>query len=224
MIFALLTLFICFLLSYAQASIMVDVIPGKSRCVGQELDDEDMAIFLFGGNHVPATSQKQIEIQKEKKTLSVSIQDPEGTYLLSNEKVPIGAPRPKEYKMPSISKRGVYDLCFELTGGNTPIRAYFHVDFKSRNSPGALDSSSTQLEHKEVPAVQQKLMHAEHLLEVIQQEINYAKDQEKNLKESGKNMSDKIQWFSLLSMAVLLITSLWQLLYLRSFFTSKKLL
>jgi hypothetical protein len=36
--------------------------------------------------------------------------------------------------------------------------------------------------------------------------------------------ASRIQWFGILSIAVLLITSLWQIVYLRHFFASKKLL
>ena len=40
----------------------------------------------------------------------------------------------------------------------------------------------------------------------------------------GERTSTRIQWFSILSIAVLLVTSIWQIIYLRRFFTSKKLL
>jgi hypothetical protein len=33
-----------------------------------------------------------------------------------------------------------------------------------------------------------------------------------------------VQWFSFLSIIILLATSLWQIIYLRTFFASKKLL
>jgi len=204
-------------------SLTIEVMPGKSRCIGQEMDEEDMAVFSFGAN-IPGANEKQIALHRDKQILTVSIQDPEGTYILQNEKVPIGAPRPRDFKQSTIQKRGVYDLCFELQGGESAVRAYFYVDFKSRDSQGTLDAATNMLDRKDVPVVEQKLAQAEHTLEVIQQEIDYAKEQEMALKESGKSMSDQIQYFSLLSMAVLVITSLWQLLYLRSFFTSKKVL
>jgi hypothetical protein len=36
--------------------------------------------------------------------------------------------------------------------------------------------------------------------------------------------NDRIEWFSYLSIFVLIATALWQLVYLRNFFSSKKLL
>lgn len=206
-----------------QGSLTIEVMPWKERCIGQEMDEQDMAVFSFGAN-IPGATEKQIAIHKEPQVLTVSIQDPEGAYILEDEKVPIGAPRPRDFKQSNIKKRGVYELCFALTGGDAAVRAYFYVDFKSRDAQGSLDAVNNMLDRKDVPAVEQKLAQAEHSLEVIQQEIDYAQEQEMALKESGKAMADQIQYFSLLSMAVLLATSLWQLLYLRSFFTSKKLL
>ena len=54
--------------------------------------------------------------------------------------------------------------------------------------------------------------------------IDFARRQESLLREAGERTSTRIQWFSILSIAVLLVTSIWQIIYLRRFFTSKKLL
>jgi hypothetical protein len=205
------------------ASLTMEVLPGQTRCVGQNMDKEDMALFSFGAQHLTGTSEKQIALHKDRQTLFVSIQDPDGAYLLNKEKVVVNA-RPREFKKSTLTQNGVYDLCFELVGGEVPLHAYFYVDFKSRNSPGSLDAVSTQLDTKDVPEVEKKLQRAEHSLSKIQKEIEFAKSQEMLLKQSGDAMSGRIQWFSLLSMAVLAITSVWQLLYLRSYFTSKKVM
>lgn len=208
-----------------EASLTVEVLPGQSRCIGQNMDKEDMALFSFGAKHLKDTTEKQIALHKEIMSLYVSIQDPDGQYLLNSEKLFMDA-RPREIKKNTISKNGVYNICFNLIGGDggVPVHAYFYVDFKSRDSPGSLDSVSTQIDSKNVPEIEKKLQHAEHTLGIIHKEIEFAKEQEMSLKESGEAMFDRIQWFSLLSMAVLAVTSLWQLLYLRSYFTNKKVL
>jgi len=41
---------------------------------------------------------------------------------------------------------------------------------------------------------------------------------------SSESTNSRIQWFSILSILILLTASLWQILYLRHFFASKKLL
>jgi hypothetical protein len=111
-----------------------------------------------------------------------------------------------------------------LVGGEIPVRSQFHIEFQSKDAKTKMKTSSNKIEKEEVPVAEAKLQLAEDTLHVIQKEIEYAKVQEMALKDSSEAVSDRIQYFSMLSMAVLVVTSLWQLIYLRSFFTSKKLL
>lgn len=55
-------------------------------------------------------------------------------------------------------------------------------------------------------------------------EIEHARMQEVFLKAAGEQTSSRIQWFSVMSIAILLVTALVQIIYLRRFFASKKLL
>jgi hypothetical protein len=61
-------------------------------------------------------------------TLLATISDPEGSTLW-NEELKIN--NKKEYKTTVIEVRGVYELCFEVTG-KSPIRVTFNVDFKNK--------------------------------------------------------------------------------------------
>lgn len=65
---------------------------------------------------------------------------------------------------------------------------------------------------------------AEEAITDISNEIDYAKRQEIELRSDSERSSDRIQWFGILSIFVLLTISCWQVLYLRHFFTTKKLL
>lgn len=61
-------------------------------------------------------------------TLLATISDPEGSTLW-NEELKIN--NKKEYKTTVIEVRGVYELCFEVTG-KSAIRVTFNVDFKNK--------------------------------------------------------------------------------------------
>jgi len=208
----ILVLFSLSLLSHG--AVQMDVFPSEMRCVGQELDEEDMALFALSAASVHRKDgQKQV--------LLATITDPEGGTIISNEKIAIGA-RPREIKE-TISVRGVYELCFELQGGTTPVRAFFHIDFKSRNAPGGLESVR-KVGKDDIPYLEQHLKAAETSMNDISREIEFARQQELSLKEAQDTTAARIQWFGILSMAILMGTSLYQLIYLRSFFASKKLL
>lgn len=152
-------------------------------------------------------------------TLLATIADPEGTTLW-NEELKIN--NKKEYKTTLIEVRGVYELCFEVTG-KSPIRVTFHVDFKNKATRQYADPSK-KVAADELPQLEVQLKLAEDALNEISNEIDFARRQESLLREAGERTSTRIQWFSILSIAVLLVTSIWQIVYLRRFFTSKKLL
>lgn len=198
----------------SRAAMQMEVYPAEMRCVGQELDEEDAALFAISAASVHRKDG-------DKQILLATITDPEGGNIISNEKITIGA-RPREFRE-KIEVRGVYELCFELQGGKTPVRAFFHVDFKSSSAPGALESVR-KVGKDDIPSLEQHLKAAETSLNDISREIEFARQQELSLKEAQDTTSARIEWFGILSMAILLGTSLYQMLYLRSFFASKKLL
>lgn len=65
---------------------------------------------------------------------------------------------------------------------------------------------------------------AEDKLSDISKEMEKSRDREAQLRDTNESTSNRIQWFSILSITVLLTISAWQMIYLRSFFRSKKLL
>lgn len=197
-----------------RGAMQMEVFPSEMRCIGQELDEEDTAMFALSAASVHRKDG-------EKQVLLATITDPDGGNIISNEKIAIGA-RPREIRE-TIQVRGVYELCFELQGGKTPVRAFFHIDFKSQNAPGSLESVR-KVGKNDIPSLEQHLKAAEASMNDISREIEFARQQELSLKETQDITAERIQWFGVLSMAILLGTSLYQLLYLRSFFASKKLL
>lgn len=65
---------------------------------------------------------------------------------------------------------------------------------------------------------------AEDKLKSISDEMGKSREREAQLRQTSETMSGRIQWFSVLSITVLLTISAWQVYYLKSFFRAKKLL
>jgi len=65
---------------------------------------------------------------------------------------------------------------------------------------------------------------AEDKLESISAEMMKSRDREATLRSTSEEVANKVEWFSIASISVLLIISLWQVFYLKSFFRAKKLL
>jgi hypothetical protein len=54
--------------------------------------------------------------------------------------------------------------------------------------------------------------------------MDAALNREERLREGAESGRDRVELFGVVSMGVLFVTALWQVVYLRSFFRSKKLL
>lgn len=87
----------------------MEVQPDQKRCIGQELDEEDYAVFSMSAIH----SHK--DNSHIKQSLVGTVEDPSGATLIT-AKIKLGGIAREEQL--SISERGVYNLCFELRDGN----------------------------------------------------------------------------------------------------------
>jgi len=185
-------------------SLQIDLYPGQEQCIGEELDQLENAVF--------ATSAVS-KVKDPKQKVTVTVTDPEEEYVLQ-EKISIGA-KLKEISH-KIETRGLYEMCFELHGGKAPVRIFFHTQYRA--------DSSRKVKEDELPTLEKQLQEVQAKIDEISREIEHTRRQEMTLKEAGETISSRIQWFSALSIIVLLSTSIWQIIYLRNFFTSKKLL
>lgn len=125
--------------------------------------------------------------------------------------------------------------------GRAPIRVFLDLDFKSRSGRGR-NSASKKV--PDIPTLEDHLKLAEDTLADIGREIDFARRAELLLRQAGgivnsnffafisyiyshaiiERTQSRIQWFAALSIIILVITSLWQLIYLRKFFADKKML
>ncbi len=215
-------LVLCVYVTHASARatnmMKIEVNPDEERCIGQQLDEEDAALFSFSAAN-PHDSTMKLKPQ-----LYATIKDPDDELLLTRESVTLGA-RSKDHKIDKIKVRGVHNLCFTVENSEKPVTVSFLIDFIGHeHAAELLGSTASRVEKGDISMLEANLKQAEETLESISDEIEFAKKQEQALKEAGELANTRIEMFSYFSMAVLLVTSVYQLLYLRSFFRSKKLL
>ena len=72
--------------------------------------------------------------------------------------------------------------------------------------------------------MEKQLDDSDHMLRDIAAEMDAALNREERLREGAESGRDRVELFGVVSMGVLFVTALWQVVYLRSFFRSKKLL
>jgi emp24/gp25L/p24 family/GOLD len=114
---------------------------------------------------------------------------------------------------------------FIIDTEDVPVRVYFGVDAKPKaaNAKTRADPSKRVVK-EDIPTLESQLLAAEEILSDISNEIEFARKQEIVLKEAADVTASRIEWFSIFSIVILFVTSVWQILYLRYFFSSKKLI
>jgi len=69
-----------------------------------------------------------------------------------------------------------------------------------------------------------ELKRLEDLSESIVQDFNYMRQREEEMRDTNENTNSRVLYFSIFSMCCLLGLATWQVLYLRKYFKSKKLI
>ena len=59
---------------------------------------------------------------------------------------------------------------------------------------------------------------------IIVSELDYLEAREAKMRNTNESTNDRVKWFSIVSILTLIGLAGWQILYLRSFFKSKKLI
>jgi hypothetical protein len=194
----------------------MELFNGEEKCIGQDFDLGDEAIFKVGG----FSSSKHGHAQ----TLLLTISSPDDSEII-NEKIQVMDTHKIREILQTIKEHGLYQMCFAYAGHNdkVPVKIYFGVDFKSKRARIGSDPSK-KLGKDDFPSFESELLAAEESLNDISQEIEFARKQEILLTEATEATASRVQWFSIFSMVILVVTSFWQIIYLNHFFKSKKIL
>lgn len=64
----------------------------------------------------------------------------------------------------------------------------------------------------------------EGVVKEIVDELNYLKKREARMRDTNESTNERVWWFSILTMAILVALGIWQILYLRSYFKRKHLI
>ncbi|ORX78928.1 hypothetical protein BCR32DRAFT_281847 [Anaeromyces robustus] len=117
-------------------------------------------------------------------------------------------------------------ICFRnvLDNGFVPSDQYYrNVLLTVETGPEAIDYTEVAKTEKLRP-VEIELRKLEGIVEKIVEDMEKIKQKEIDLRDTNESINERVQWFSLWSIAFLVCLGLWQLYYLRRFFQTKKLI
>jgi len=116
-----------------------------------------------------------------------------------------------------------FDVCFAniLTGGKTTNPR--HVELDIDIGADAKDWNAVAAEDKLKP-VEAELRRIEETVGEIVTEMDYLRAREQKLRDTNESTNERVKWFALCTMGMLLGLGAWQVVYLRAYFRSKHLI
>ncbi|KAH9864308.1 vesicle coat component [Plenodomus biglobosus] len=117
-----------------------------------------------------------------------------------------------------------FDVCFEnvLTGGASHLTPR-HVELDIDIGADAKDWNAIQASEKLKP-VEMELRRIEETVGEIVTEMDYLRTREQKLRDTNESTNERVKWFALGTMGMLVGLGAWQVVYLRAYFRSKHLI
>ncbi|GMF09782.1 unnamed protein product [Phytophthora lilii] len=113
---------------------------------------------------------------------------------------------------------GIYAVCF-VNSNDKPVRVM--LDFKH----GVEAKDYTEVAKREhLMPVEKELRKMEDTVDEIHREMLYMREREATMRNTNESTNSRVLWFSFFSIVVLLGMGVWQVMYLKKFFKSKKLI
>lgn len=188
--------------------IMIDVPATSKRCVGEEFPEDSLGKWGF----TVVGSEKHKENPTKSSKMRVTIKDPTKK-LMWSEALDF---EPHTYSF-TTKVPGLHKACVE-NHHSKPQRVSLFVE----QGWGVKDYDGVS--RSVFGPVEKQLDDSEHMLKDIANEMDAAIAREQKLREGAETGRDRVELFGVVSMGVLFTTACWQIIYLRSFFRSKKLL
>jgi len=98
-----------------------------------------------------------------------------------------------------------------------------HVELDIDIGADAKDWSAIQSQEKLKP-IEADLRRIEENVNALVEELEYLKTREQKLRDTNESTNERVKWFALGTMGMLVGLGAWQIVYLRAYFRSKHLI
>ncbi|KDO31850.1 hypothetical protein SPRG_03770 [Saprolegnia parasitica CBS 223.65] len=149
--------------------------------------------------------------------VSLLVKDPMGKYLKEDSDIDLTSDDIHKYSF-NAETAGTYSTCFF---NSNDFVARVSLDFK--HGVEAKDYSDIAKREHLMP-VEKELRKMEDTVDEIHREMLYMREREAAMRNTNESTNARVLWFSSFSIFVLLAMGLWQVMYLKKFFKSKKLI
>merc|ERR1712080_86165 len=118
-----------------------------------------------------------------------------------------------------------FDVCFEniLTATHAIADPYRNVELDIDIGADAKDWNAIQAGEKLKP-VEAELKRVSEVASEIVAELDYLRGREIRLRDTNESTNERVKWFAIGTMGMLMALGAWQIVYLRAYFRSKHLI
>jgi len=195
----------CLLFSSTVRSLMFHLEPNTRKCLKEEIHKDVLVTGEYDASEIPGQE------------VDMMVTDTKGQHFVNREKTDKG-----KFAFTTDSY-DVFEICFisrvptNMRGGRHEIFLNTKHGVEAKNYEGLGDAA--KLKPLEV-----ELKRLEDLSESIVQDFAHMRQREEEMRDTNESTNSRVLYFSLFSMCCLLGLATWQVLYLRKFFKSKKLI
>jgi hypothetical protein len=119
-----------------------------------------------------------------------------------------------------------FDVCFEnifTSAGSSKQITPRHVELDIDIGADAKDWNAESAGEKLKP-IEVELRRIEELVGEVVTEMDYLRTREQKLRDTNESTNERVKWFALGTMGILVTLGAWQVVYLRAYFRSKHLI
>lgn len=188
-------------------AVQFDVRRRAEKCLSDEVAQGSLVVIHYN----------IIGSRKGKSGVSITITDPLRKYLKQDSDIDTTSDDFHKFSF-TADAAGSYAVCFFNSNDNS-VRTM--LDFK--HGVEAKDYSEVAKREHLMP-VEKELRKMEDTVDEIHREMLYMREREAAMRNTNESTNSRVLWFSFFSIVVLLGMGVWQVLYLKKFFKSKKLI
>jgi len=199
----LLLLISCIILSVD--CLMFNLEPNNRKCLKEEIHKGVLVTGEYEVNAIPGQS------------VDLIVTDTKGQHYVNREGTEKG-----KFAF-TADDYDVFELCF-ISRVPTNVRGGKHEVFLQTKHGVEAKSYEGLGDAAKLKPLEVELKRLEDLSESIVQDFAYMRQREEEMRDTNESTNSRVLYFSLFSMCCLLGLATWQVLYLRKFFKSKKLI
>ncbi|RHY23372.1 hypothetical protein DYB32_009218 [Aphanomyces invadans] len=188
-------------------AVIFHVRASSTKCLTTDVDEGSLVITQYQvlGN-VQGTTGVQFWLE-----------DPKKKKLTSDLNIDSTKDSSHEYKFTAESY-GTYTVCFANSNA-----AIAQISFEFKHGVEAIDYSDVAKREHLMP-VEKELRKLEDTVTEIHREMLYVREREASMRNTNEATNSRVTYLNALTVVVLLSVGVWQIVYLKGFFKSKKLI